>query len=79
MTVRTSISFYKFVIDNLLSALLAFFADRSYSVNETDQIVEVCVVLEGLTEKNNVIVLSTLNSSASCMFKLILYLKYTYC
>ena len=49
------------------SALLAFFDESSYTVNETDNVIEVCVVLEGLTERNSVIVLSTQNGSASCM------------
>jgi hypothetical protein len=49
-------------------ALLSFFETTSFSVGEADEVVGVCVVLEGLTELEGSVIMNiqTLNGSAGC-------------
>ena len=52
------------------SVVMALIEEASYSVNETTQTVEVCVVLEGRIERDVILDLFTEDDSATGMYYL---------
>ena len=57
---------------NLISAILAFMEQPSYSVDEATGNIDVCVVLEGTLETNLSLVLITMDISATGTFKILI-------